>query len=126
MNGALLSLVNRSEPANGIRSVDRPGWWVVPPWPDNVGVHDVVRHFLRFDPLVFPLSRSEADVKAYYVGYLWALDTASTDDLTCGPAWRWYHELRDCVAEAITERECDSPLASQPNSWVKADGESRR
>jgi hypothetical protein len=84
----------------GIRSVTKSGRWVVPPWPDGAGVHTIVSHFLRFDPgLCYP--PSDADQQAYYVGYLRALDAAVTDDLTCDLGWRWYRDLRWCVARCV-------------------------
>lgn len=102
MNNAGLSLVGGNEPTTGIRSADRPDWWVVPPWPENAGVHTIVRHFLRFDPL-YSFLRGKADVDAYYVGYLRALRTASTHDLGNDLAWRWYHEVQECVARCVAE-----------------------
>lgn len=89
------NIVNADRPTTGVRSVSRPGRWVVPPWPEHARVHEIVRRFSN--PLVF-FALGEADKKAYYLGYLRALDTASTDDLTCEAAWKWYRELRDCVA----------------------------
>lgn len=86
--------INR--PTTGVHSISRPGRWVVPPWPNNAGVHEIVRQFVRFNPLYRCVE--EADEKAYYLGYQQALDTASTHDLTCDLAWRWYGELRHCVA----------------------------
>lgn len=100
MNNVGLSLVGGNESATGVRRANRPDWWVVPPWPENAGVHTIVRHFLRFDPL-YSFSHDKADVRAYYIGYSRALETASTHDLTCDLAWRWYHELQDCVARCV-------------------------
>jgi hypothetical protein len=93
--------INRTTETTGIRSASRPGWWVVPPWPDNASVHEIVRQFLRFDPLLSPFRWSDEDEKAFYVGYQRALDSACTDDLTCAVAWRWYDELQDCVARCV-------------------------
>lgn len=93
-----------TRPITGVRSVSRPGRWIVPPWPEHARVHEIVRRFSN--PLVF-FALSRADEKAYYLGYLRALDAASTDDLTCEAAWRWYRELRDCVAVCAAHRDDD-------------------
>lgn len=93
----------------GIPSISTPGHWVVPPWPKHADVHTVVRRFLDSNPLCHWVS--DADEKEYYLGYLRALDTAATHDLTCDPARKWYEYLRRCAARCAAQYTGDNTKA---------------
>jgi hypothetical protein len=88
-----------SEPTTGIPNADKPGWWVVPPWPAHASLCDVVNHFLRFSP------RDNADTTeklAYYKGYLTAMDAAPRHELKYHYDEHWYEDLRDCIGRCVT------------------------
>jgi hypothetical protein len=74
-------------------------WWL-PPWPVNADIHKVVRHFLCHNPLYRGLSDAEA--KAYFLGFQQAFDAASTEDLTSDLAWQWYRDMREAIAECVS------------------------
>ncbi|MGH3429708.1 MAG: hypothetical protein ACRDQZ_19425, partial [Mycobacteriales bacterium] len=78
---------------------DKPGRWVVPPWPVHASTHDVVRHFLSFAPRD---NASIVEKLAYYKGYLAAMEAAPTHDLDYRYDWRWYEDLHDCIGRCIT------------------------
>jgi hypothetical protein len=66
-----MELVNEWQ--GGIRSVDKPDWWLVPPWAAGASLCTVVAHFLRFQLRPGP---SVAEKLAYYKGYAAAIDAA--------------------------------------------------
>jgi hypothetical protein len=66
-------------------------------------VHQIVRQFLDFDPYLVPWSTSAEDERAFYRGYLRALETARTDELDSKAAWSWYRDLRECVARCAAD-----------------------
>lgn len=83
---------------NGIRSVNKPGWWVVPPWPPGSGLCSVVRHFLRFTP------RTQTSINEqlrYYQGYAAAIEAAPKFELTHPCDHWWYAELLDCAGRCV-------------------------
>lgn len=88
-----------SAPSTGVPNADKPGWWIVPPWPVPASLCDVVRHFLCFTPRD---NASAAEKLAYYKGYLTAIDTASRHDLKDRCNERWHEDLRDCIGRCIT------------------------
>jgi hypothetical protein len=91
-----------SEPTTGIPNADKPGWWVVPPWPVPASLCDVVNHFLRFAP------RDNASITeklAYYKGYLAAMEAAPRHELKDHHDERWYEDLRDCIGRCVTTYE---------------------
>ncbi|MBV9012742.1 MAG: hypothetical protein JO272_11960 [Pseudonocardiales bacterium] len=88
-----------SEPTTGIPNADKPGWWIVPPWPVPASLHEVASHFLRFLP------RDDASVTeklAYYQGYLTAIEAAPTQELKDRCDWRWYEDVRDCIGRCVS------------------------
>lgn len=87
-----------SEPTTGIPNTDKPGWWVVPPWPVCASLCDVVSHFLRFSPR---RNASAAQKLAYYQGHLAAMEAAPRHELKCPCDWRWYEDLRGCIGRCI-------------------------
>lgn len=83
----------------GILNADKPGWWIVPPWPVGASLHEMVSHFLRFTP------RNDASVTeklAYYQGYLTALRTAPTHELKYHFDWCWYEDLYAYIGRCVT------------------------
>lgn len=50
-----------------------------------------------------------ADEQAYYLGYLRALDAASTHDLTGDVEWAWYGDLRRSVVRCAARYLGDDP-----------------
>jgi hypothetical protein len=82
------------DPATGIPNPDKPGHWLVPPWPNNSTFSDVVRHFLQFHPWS---TTDRARLIAYFDGYEAALN-ASPADLPAGALHaRWCADMHDCV-----------------------------
>lgn len=88
-----------SEPTTGIPNTDKPGWWVVPPWPVHASLCDVVSHFLRFAPRDNTSTTTEK--LAYYKGYLTAMDAAPRHELKDHCDKHWYEDLRDCIGRCI-------------------------
>ena len=81
----------------GIRHPDGSGRWLVPPWPAEAGVCDVVRHFQRFQPAIHAGSAIQA---AYYSRYTAVLAATPTADLLGEFSWRWYEELLKAVHQS--------------------------
>jgi hypothetical protein len=78
----------------GIRNPDKPGHWLVPPWPADASFNDVVRHFLRFHPWG---NTKTAHLLAYFEGYEAALDAASIDQLASEHHQRWCADVVACI-----------------------------
>jgi hypothetical protein len=85
------------KPATGIPNPSVSGRWLVPPWPAHAGVSEVAGHFLRFHLRC----HDKTHELAYYEGYAAALAEATTRHLTQPADWRWFEELRDCVARCV-------------------------
>lgn len=85
------------EPTTGIPNADKPGWWVVPPWPVHASLCDVVSHFLFFAP-----RENATENLAYYKGYLAAMEAAPRHELKYHYDKRWYKDLRDCIGRCVT------------------------
>lgn len=79
----------------GISNPDKPGHWLIPPWPTGASFSGVVRHFLRFHPWG---NTSTAHLLAYFEGYEAALDAAPTDELTHAFYRRWCADMHACIA----------------------------
>src|SRR5436189_5168 len=60
------------ESPTGIPNPDRPGHWLVPPWPHDAGFSDIVAHFLRFTPCD---DLSPAGLLTYFEGYQSVLES---------------------------------------------------
>lgn len=82
------------DPTTGIPHPDKPGQWLVPPWPTNASFCDVVRHFLRHH---LWRDTNTAHLLAFFEGYQAALDGAPIDELRYAGHWRWFEDMRDCV-----------------------------
>ena len=94
--------------APGIPHPDGSGRWLVPPWPYDAGVHDVVRHFQRFQPANHACSAIQA---AYYSRYAAILAATSTVDLLDEFSWRWYQELLSAVHRSAESAEAEHEQA---------------
>lgn len=95
-----MELVNEWQ--GGIRSVDKPGWWSVPPWETGASLCTLVAHFLRFQPWRDP---STAEQLAYFKGYAAAIETAPKHELTDPAAQQWYDDLWDCIERCVARFE---------------------
>jgi hypothetical protein len=106
---------------DGIRCPDHPDRWLVPPWPTICTVHEVVRHFARFQPRG---TASPATWVAFYQGYATALTAAQTDDLRSPAAQHWFRDLRKCIDDCVASSQAEA-IALQPSAqaaWVKSMG----
>lgn len=45
---------------------------------------------------------SDAETKAYFLGFLHAFDAASTEDLTSNVAWHWYRDMREAIVACVS------------------------
>ncbi|MBV9162807.1 MAG: hypothetical protein JO281_14925 [Pseudonocardiales bacterium] len=88
-----------SEPTTGIPNADKPGWWVVPPWPVRASLCDVVSHFLRFSPRD---NASAAEKLTYYKGCQAAMEAAPRHELKYRCDWRWYEDLCGCIGRCVS------------------------
>lgn len=87
-----------ASPATGIPNPDKHGHWLVPPWSAEASFCEVVEHFLRFD---LWNETNTVHLLACYEGYAAALEAAPTYELTYPCDWRWYEDLRGCVARCV-------------------------
>jgi hypothetical protein len=108
-------------PTTGIANPDRPGHWLVPPWPTGASFSDVVRHFLRF---TLWRTTSTAHLLAYFEGYQAALESAPADELTYAFYRRWRADLCDCIARCVRiyrdERAAELPPTKRTISTLPA------
>lgn len=102
-----------TEPTTGIPNADKPGRWVVPPWPVHASLCDVVSHFLCFTPRD---NASTAEKLAYYKGYLTAIDAAPRHELKDHCDERWYEDLRDCIGRCVTLHQDERTTEMQRTS----------
>ena len=84
-------------PRTGVPSLRNPEHWMVLPWSPTANVHDVVRHFMRFEPY-----RDATDLEhlAYYEAYIAALEAAyarGPEAYWSSVAEQWYHELHSAL-----------------------------
>lgn len=89
-----------NHPTTGIANPDKPGHWLVPPWPTKASFSDVVRHFLRF---YLWRDTNTAHLLAYFEGYQAALEAAPTDKLTNPSDRRWHEDLLDCIGRCVRQ-----------------------
>jgi hypothetical protein len=82
---------------HGIRHPDGTDRWLVPPWPADVEVVELVQHFQRFRPAVHAGSAIQA---AYYSRYATVLAARSSGDIAESLPWRWFTELLGAVSRA--------------------------
>jgi hypothetical protein len=108
-----------NEPTTGIPNSDKPGWWIVPPWPVHASLCDVVSHFLCF----LPRDNASATEKlAYYKGYLTAMEAAPRHELTHHHDERWYEDLRDCIGRCVTMHQDKRTAEIQRSRRVHGSG----
>jgi hypothetical protein len=115
-----------AEPAApGIRHPDDAARWLVPPWPADAQVHDLVQHFQRFQPAIHA---SPAIQVAYYYRYAAVLAAIPSGDLASALSYQWYAELLGAItraaasAEAEEEAALDNAKASMQLSLVRMFG----
>lgn len=94
-----LLLVKETGTVGGVRSIDRPERWVVPPWPEDAELFGIVKHFALHDPQ-WCCGFAEADVHAFYVAFAQALE-AVTDIPTDDALQRWYRDLRASITACV-------------------------
>jgi hypothetical protein len=99
-----------SEPTTGIPNADKPGCWIVPPWPAPASLCDVISHFLCFAPRD---NASTTEKLAYYKGYLTAIETASRHELKDHCDERWYEDFRDCIGRCVTTHQNNHAAETQ-------------
>jgi hypothetical protein len=90
--------------ASGIRHPDGSGRWLVPPWPTDAGVCELVQHFQRFQPALHASSAIQA---AYYGRYAAVLAATPSTDLAGELSWRWFTELLGAVNCAATSAQAE-------------------
>jgi hypothetical protein len=83
----------------GIPDPDRPGRWLVPPWPARASFSDIVGHFMRHDPQW--RNPSTAQLLAYFETYDSTLENAPADKSVSSFQLRWQEDMRDCVARCL-------------------------
>jgi hypothetical protein len=88
----------------GIRHPDDSGRWLVPPWPADVTVCQLVQHFTRFEPALHACSAIQA---AYYGRYAAVLAATPTTDLLSQFSWQWYEGLLSAVNRSATSAEAE-------------------
>lgn len=93
-----MTVIEMSELTDEVVTIPEFPW--LPPWPENVDVHEVVHHFLLNNPLGRGLS--DAETRAYFLGFQRAFDAASTDGLVGDGAWHWYRDMRRAIAEGVS------------------------
>jgi hypothetical protein len=91
-------------PATGVRHPTRPDAWLVPPWPADTGLHELVQHFQRFQPAVHACSAIQA---AYYSRYAAVLAATPSGDMAGELSWQWFSELLSAVNRAATSAEAE-------------------
>ncbi len=97
----------------GVRSVDDPSRWRVPPWRPGAEVHDVVRHFLRFAP---DAETSIDERLGYYRAFLRAIETAPRSGAGADVTLAWLGELRHCLVRCLDTLDVDATGAHRPAS----------
>jgi hypothetical protein len=109
----------------GIRHPDGSGRWLVPPWPTDADVTQLVQHFQRFQPALHACSAIQA---AYYAGYAAVLGATSSGDIAEALPWKWFTELLGSVSRAATsaaaehESVLDAAQASMQLTLVRTLG----
>jgi hypothetical protein len=93
---------------SGIRHPDGSGRWLVPPWPTDADVTQLVQHFQRFQPAVHAGSAIQA---AYYSGYAAVLGATSSGDIAAALPWKWFTELLGSVSRAATSAAAEHEAA---------------
>lgn len=91
-------------PPPGIPHPDDAKRWLVPPWPAESAVHDLVQHFQRFQPAIH--ARSAIQV-AYYSRYAAELAAIPSGELADGLSYKRYGELLSAINRAAASAEAE-------------------
>ena len=98
-------MTQTAEPARpGIPHPDGSGRWLVPPWPADVAVTQLVQHFQRFQPAMHAGSAIQA---AYYSGYAAVLAATPSGELAETLSWQWYAQLLSAITRAAASAEAE-------------------
>ena len=95
---------------SGIRHPVRPDTWLVPPWPTDAAVTQLVQHFQRFQPAVHASSGIQA---AYYSGYAAVLAATPSGDLAETLSWQWYAQLLSAITRAAASAEAEQAAEAE-------------
>ena len=95
---------------SGIRHPDGSGRWLVPPWPADAEVHELVQHFQRFQPAVHAKPAIQA---AYYSAYADVLAATPSGELAETLSWQWYSELLSAITRAAASAEAEQATAAE-------------
>lgn len=77
----------------GVRHPHHAGHWLVPPWRPDADVCEVLAHFMRFEPW-HVTEATTANLTAYYVGLVRALDGAATVEARYVTDGQWLDAVR--------------------------------
>jgi hypothetical protein len=88
--------------APGIRNPERPGGWLVWPWPKGSDVATIVGHCLRRWPQA---SDSDAHHLAFYRGLLSAVDNGAAAGRCLRLDERWLANFRTSLTDSVTMYE---------------------
>jgi hypothetical protein len=91
-------------PPPGIPHPDNAKRWLVPPWPADSTVHDLVQHFQRFAPAMHASPTIQA---AYYSRYAAELAATPSGDLASALSYQRYGELLSAITRAASSAEAE-------------------
>jgi hypothetical protein len=83
----------------GVPIPDKPGHWLVPPWPTEATFSDIVGHFVSHHQL---RNANTAHLVAYFEGFQAALEAAPVDEWTGPSHLRWCADMRDAVSRCAS------------------------
>ncbi|RZS41188.1 hypothetical protein EV193_103508 [Herbihabitans rhizosphaerae] len=87
----------------GISDPDRPGQWLVPPWPENATFCEIAGYFSERTPLG---GESRASHYAFYHGFQKALESARPDQSDD----HWRADLLRCITQCADNYRRSQPL----------------
>jgi hypothetical protein len=94
----------------GIRHPLHPATWLVPPWPADAAVHELVQHFQRFQPAVHASSAIQV---AYYSRYAAELAAIPSGELADGLSYTRYGELLSAITRAAASAEAEQAAEAE-------------
>lgn len=89
----------------GIPHPDSTDRWLVPPWPADVEVIELVQHFQKFRPAIHAGSEIQA---VYYSRYAAVLAAIPSGDIAESLPWRWFTGLLGAVSRAAVSAEAEA------------------
>jgi hypothetical protein len=95
----------RAVTSAGVPHPDGAARWLVPPWPADVDIVELVQHFQRFRPSIHAGSAIQA---AYYSRYAAVLAATSSGDIAESLPSRWFAELLGSVSRAAVSAEAEA------------------